>query len=50
MTAKLVREIRAALRERGDPAHAAKMKAYMKSEMPFRGVSAPEARRILLRL
>lgn len=35
---KLVRLMRAALRERAEPAKAEPMRAYMKSEMPFLGV------------
>jgi 3-methyladenine DNA glycosylase AlkD len=42
----LVDEIRAALRGSGDPARAAGQQAYMKSVMPFLGVTVPETRRI----
>jgi 3-methyladenine DNA glycosylase AlkD len=44
----LVRAARAGLAERADPAAAGPMRAYMKSEMPFRGVAKP-AREVLLR-
>lgn len=38
----LVEELRRRIEEAGDPARAARMRAYMKSELPFRGVpSAP---------
>ncbi|ODU00300.1 MAG: DNA alkylation repair protein [Pseudonocardia sp. SCN 72-86] len=46
--AALVAASRAGLAERGDPAAAADMQRYMKSEMPFHGVPAP-ARETLLR-
>ncbi|WP_439593331.1 DNA alkylation repair protein [Microbacterium sp.] len=46
MTAPLVAEIRAALREAADPSLAPGQQAYMKSAMPFLGVRVPEARRI----
>ncbi len=38
--------VRAALRERGDPARAAGAQAYMKSTLPSLGVRVPEVRRI----
>ena len=41
----LVREVRASLRDVADPARAPQMQAYMKSEMPFRGVPAPVQRK-----
>jgi 3-methyladenine DNA glycosylase AlkD len=40
----LVREVRAALRDHADPERAAKMQAYMKSAMPYRGVIAATQR------
>lgn len=46
MTHPLVREIRDALRAHADPARAPAMQAYMKSQMPFRGVPAPVQRRL----
>jgi 3-methyladenine DNA glycosylase AlkD len=42
----LILEVRAALENVGDPAKAPKMQAYMKSAMPYRGVSAPEQKTI----
>jgi 3-methyladenine DNA glycosylase AlkD len=42
MTHPLVVEVRAALEKAADPVKAPRMQAYMKSTMPFRGVSAPE--------
>jgi 3-methyladenine DNA glycosylase AlkD len=41
MTHPLVRTVRHALAEAADPAKAPQMQAYMKSSMPYRGVSAP---------
>jgi 3-methyladenine DNA glycosylase AlkD len=41
MTHRLVGTIRRALAEAADPAKATQMQAYMKSAMPYRGVSAP---------
>ena len=41
MTHRLVKEVRAALKAAADPAKAPQMQAYMKSLMPYRGVSAP---------
>jgi 3-methyladenine DNA glycosylase AlkD len=38
--------VRAGLRAAADPARAPAMQAYMKSEMPFLGVPAPEVKRI----
>src|SRR5919107_772722 len=38
--------VRAALRERGDPARAAGAQAYTKSTLPSLGVRVPEVRRI----
>lgn len=44
---KLVRDIRAVLRENADAKRAPAMQAYMKSKMPFRGVSAPVLRKVV---
>ena len=41
MTHRLVTEVRAELRIAADPVKAPQMQAYMKSLMPYRGVSAP---------
>ena len=41
MTHPLVRTVRRALAEAADPTKAAAMQTYMKSAMPYRGVSAP---------
>ena len=46
MTHPLVLEVRAALENAGDPAKAPKMQAYMKSAMPYRGVSSLEQKAI----
>ncbi len=46
MTHPLVAEVRAALEKAADPAKAPKMQAYMKSTMPYRGVSSPEQKAI----
>jgi 3-methyladenine DNA glycosylase AlkD len=46
MTHAVVRAVRAALEAQADPAKAPQMQRYMKSAMPFRGVSAPVQRRI----
>ena len=43
----LVADVRAALRAAADPARAPGQQAYMKSEMPFLGVTLPEVRRIV---
>lgn len=40
--AALVGSLRAALAGAADPERAVRMQAYMKSSMPFRGISAPE--------
>ena len=40
------RSVIAALREAADPVRAPQQQAYMKSEMPFLGVTVPECRRI----
>jgi 3-methyladenine DNA glycosylase AlkD len=42
----LVRAVRRGLARAGDPEKAAPMQAYMKSALPYRGVQAPEQRRI----
>ena len=42
----LVRAVRRGLARSGDPEKAAPMQAYMKSALPYRGVQAPEQRRI----
>jgi 3-methyladenine DNA glycosylase AlkD len=42
----LVDTVRAALAGAADPARAPRMQAYMKSAMPFLGVSVPEVRRL----
>jgi 3-methyladenine DNA glycosylase AlkD len=44
MTHRLVKEVRAALKEAADPVKATQMQAYMKSLMAYRGVSAPVQR------
>ena len=46
MTTVLVEEIREALADHADPIKAEGMRAYMKSEMPYRGVQKPVRRRI----
>jgi 3-methyladenine DNA glycosylase AlkD len=50
MTHPLVLEVRAALKKAADPAKAPKMRAYMKSAMPYRGVSSPEQKAIWRRV
>jgi 3-methyladenine DNA glycosylase AlkD len=45
----LVAEIRDGLAAAGDPARAPQMQAYMKSSLPYRGVSLPVCRRIARR-
>jgi 3-methyladenine DNA glycosylase AlkD len=40
-----VADVKRALRACGDPARAEDMRAYMKSEMPYRGVATPERRK-----
>jgi 3-methyladenine DNA glycosylase AlkD len=49
MTA-LAAAIRSALAEAANPERAPGMQAYMKSEMPYRGISAPEMRAITKRV
>jgi 3-methyladenine DNA glycosylase AlkD len=46
MTHRLVRTIRRVLAEAADPVKAPHMQAYMKSAMPYRGVSAPTLKRL----
>jgi len=46
MTHPLILEVRAALKKAADPVKAPKMQAYMKSTMPYRGVSSPEQKAI----
>jgi 3-methyladenine DNA glycosylase AlkD len=41
MTHPLIREVRSALKKAANPEKAPQMQAYMKSAMPFRGVSGP---------
>jgi len=43
----LVVAVRAALRSVGDPVRAAGQQAYMKSSMPYRGLTSPELRALL---
>ena len=43
----LVDAVRAALAEVGDPSRAAAQQAYMKSEMPYRGITSPELKALL---
>lgn len=43
----LIRELKAALAGEADHRKAEKMRAYMKSEMPFYGVAAPQLRSVL---
>jgi 3-methyladenine DNA glycosylase AlkD len=50
MTHPLILEIRAALKKAADPIKAPQMQAYMKSSMPYRGVSAPEQKAIWRRV
>ena len=44
---RLLERIRADLAAAGDPDRAAAQRAYMRSEMPFHGVAAPELRALL---
>ena len=46
MTHPLILEVRAARKKAADPVKAPKMQAYMKSTMPYRGVSSPEQKAI----
>jgi 3-methyladenine DNA glycosylase AlkD len=50
MTHPLVLEVRAELEAAAEPAKAPKMQAYMKSTMPYRGVSSPEQKAIWRRV
>jgi 3-methyladenine DNA glycosylase AlkD len=50
MTHPLILEVRNALEQAADPQKAPKMQAYMKSAMPYRGVSAPEQKAIWKRI
>ena len=43
----LVVAVRAALAGAGDPVRAAGQQAYMKSSMPYRGLTSPELRALL---
>ncbi len=43
---RLVADVRAALAEAGDPERAIGQQAYMKSALPFRGLQAPDLRRV----
>ena len=47
MTTQLVLDIRQALAENANPDKAEGMRAYMKSEMPFRGVQKPARRKLV---
>ena len=47
VTHPLVPAIRAALAATGDPGRAVAQQAYMKSAMPYRGITAPQLRAIL---
>ncbi len=47
MNAQLVRDIRQSLADNANPDKAEGMRAYMKSEMPFRGVQKPARRKLL---
>ena len=42
----VVREVRTSLADAADPTEAPQMQAYMKSEMPFRGVTAPALKQL----
>lgn len=43
----LIREIRTALSAAGDPEKAVGQQAYMKSELPYHGIAAPDLKRLL---
>ena len=47
VTSPLVEAIREALASRGDPERARAQQAYMKSVMPFRGLTSPELKALL---
>jgi 3-methyladenine DNA glycosylase AlkD len=46
----LVRAMRSSLAAAADPERAPRMQAYMKSDMPYRGISAPDMRAIAKRV
>jgi len=46
VTARLVADLRKALRAHGDPERARGQQAYMKSEMPYYGVTLPQLRKL----
>ena len=46
MTHRLIVEVRGALKRSANPVKATQMQAYMKSAMPYRGVSSPEQKAI----
>ena len=46
MTHPLIVEVRVALERSADPVKATQMQAYMKSSMPYRGVSSPDQKAI----
>ena len=46
MTSDLIHEIRQALADNANPTKAEGMRAYMKSEMPYRGVQKPARSKI----
>jgi len=48
--AKLLVNVRRALRAAADPQRATQMQAYMKSAMPYHGVAAPHLKRVLREL
>ncbi len=47
MTSQLVHDIRQALSDNANPEKSEGMRAYMKSEMPFRGVQKPARRKVV---
>jgi 3-methyladenine DNA glycosylase AlkD len=47
VTPQLVATIRAALADAGDPGRAAAQQAYMKSAMPYRGITSPQLATLL---
>jgi 3-methyladenine DNA glycosylase AlkD len=47
VTHPLVATIRSTLAEHGDPERAAQQQAYMKSAMPYRGITSPELKALL---
>lgn len=48
--AQLIAKLRKELAQAGDPKRAPQMQAYMKSEMPYHGVSSPLAKQIFRRV